>query len=86
MTLDDIYHELTMLATYGDESFKQAATYVMQATQQAQAGQLSTDDLAEILKDTQRQLDVINEMSQLQFKETLNTCISGIMTLLGLVI
>ena len=47
----------------------------------AKAGQLSSAELKEILEDQQRQLQVVSEMSQLQFKETLNTILTGLITI-----
>ena len=85
MNMDQINQALSDLANSGDPAFAQAAQNIQQATQAAQAGQFSTQDLAELLKDTQRQLDVVQEMSQLQFKETLNTVISGLLTIIGAV-
>jgi membrane-bound lytic murein transglycosylase B len=85
MNMDQINQALSDLANCGDPAFAQAAQNIQQATQAAQAGQFSTQDLAELLKDTQRQLDVVQEMSQLQFKETLNTVISGLLTIIGAV-
>lgn len=78
MTLDEINQSLANLANSGDPTFANAATYVAQATQAAMSGQMSAQDLAETLKDMQRQMDIIQDMSQLEFKETLNTCINGI--------
>ena len=85
MTLDDINNQLATLANSGDPTFANAAQYVAQATQAAQSGQLSPQELAETLKDLQRQMDIIQDMSQLQFKETLNTCINGLLIIAGAV-
>jgi uncharacterized FlaG/YvyC family protein len=85
MTLDDINQELANLANCGDPTFANAAQYVAQATAAAQAGQLSPQDLAETLKDMQRQMDIIQDMSQLAFKEKLNTLINGIIFIAGAV-
>jgi hypothetical protein len=85
MTLDDINQELANLANCGDPTFANAAQYVAQATAAAQAGQLSTQDLAETLRDMQRQMDIIQDMSQLAFKEKLNTLINGIIFIAGAV-
>ena len=83
MTLDEINNQLAQLANCGDPQFAQAAQYVAQATQAAQSGQLSPQELAETLKDVQRQMEIIQDMSQLQFKETLNTCINGLLLIAG---
>ena len=85
MTLDDINNQLAALANSGDPTFANAAQYVAQATAAAQAGQMSTADLAEMLKDMQRQMDIIQDMSQLAYKETLNNCINGLIMIAGAV-
>ena len=85
MNLDQINQQLAQLVNSGDPVFADAANYVAQATQAAQAGQMSPQDLAEILKDVQRQINIIDDMNQLQFKETLNTCINGIIMIAGAV-
>jgi uncharacterized FlaG/YvyC family protein len=85
MTLDDINQQLAALANSGDPTFANAANYVAQAVQAVHAGQMSPQDLAEMLKDMQRQMDIIQDMSQLQFKETLNTCINGLIVIAGAV-
>lgn len=84
MTLDDISNQLYNLANSGDPEFAQAATYVAQVAQAVQSGQMSTAEMAEILRDVQRQLSIIDDMSRLAFKETLNSCITGLITLAGL--
>ena len=85
MTLDDINQQLAALANSGDQTFADAANYVAQAVQAVHAGQMSPQDLAEMLKDMQRQMDIIQDLSQLQFKETLNTCINGLILIAGAV-
>jgi hypothetical protein len=85
MTLDDINQQLAALANCGDPTFANAANYVAQATQAVHAGQMSPSELAEMLKDMQRQMEIIQDMSQLQFKETLNTCINGLIMIAGAV-
>ena len=78
MTIDEINQQLANLATCGDPQFAQAAQYVAQATAAAQAGQMTPQELTETLQDLQRQLDIIQDMGQLQLKETLNTVINGL--------
>ena len=85
MTLDDINQQLAALANSGNQTFADAANYVAQAVQAVHAGQMSPQDLAEMLKDMQRQMDIIQDMSQLRFKETLNTCINGLIVIAGAV-
>jgi len=83
MTLDEINNQLASLVNCGDPTFANAAQYVAQAAQAAQSGQLSSQELAETLKDIQRQMEIIQDMNQLQFKEVLNTAINGLLILAG---
>jgi len=85
MTLDDINNILASFATCNDPTFVNVANYVAQASQAAQAGQLTPQELAETLKDLQRQMEIIQDMQQLQYKETLNTAINGILAIVGAV-
>lgn len=81
MTLDELQQGLAEIANSGDSIFAQAANTVQELTEQAKAGQLSSAELKEILEDTQRQLSIINEMNQLEFKEKLNTILTGLITI-----
>jgi len=78
MTIDEINQQLAALANCGDPQFAQVAQYVAQATAAAQAGQMSPQELTETLQDMQRQMQIIQDMGQLQLKETLNTVINGL--------
>ena len=46
---------------------------------------MSPQDTAEILRDAQRQLAILDDMSALSFKETLNACITGLIMIAGAV-
>ena len=81
MTLDELQQQLADLVNSGDPVFANAAQQVNELTEQAKAGQLSSSELKEILEDIQRQLSIINEMSQLEFKEKLNTVLTGLITI-----
>jgi len=85
MTLDQIQQTLADIANSGDPTFSQFATDINQVVEQAKSGQMSPQDTAEILKDAQRQLAILDDMTQLQFKETLNTCITGLIMIAGAV-
>ena len=85
MTLDQIQSQLAAMATSGDPTFAVFAQQINDIVEQAKAGQMTPQDTAEILKDAQRQLAILNDMSQLQFKETLNTCITGLIMIAGAV-
>ena len=85
MTLDEIQHQLAAMANAGDPTFSKFANDINQVVEQAKVGQLSNSDVAEILKDAQNQLSILEDMSQLSFKETLNTCITGLIMIAGAV-
>ena len=81
MTLDELQQQLADLVNSGDPVFANAAQQVNELTEQAKAGQLSSAELKEILEDMQRELSIINEMSQLEYKEKLNTVLNGLITI-----
>jgi membrane-bound lytic murein transglycosylase B len=81
MTLDEIYQELTNLVNCGDQTISDAANFVGQVTTQAHQGQMSPAELTETLQDVQRQIQIIQDMNSLEFKEKLNTLINGIITI-----
>lgn len=85
MTLDQIYADLQELTRCGDPTFSNAANFVGSLAQQAQSGAMPAEELAELLKDVQRQINIIEDMSQLAFKEKLNTCINGLIAIAGVV-
>ena len=85
MTLDDINQQLASLVNSGDQQFASAAQFVQQTIQQVQAGQLSSDEAKEVLGDVQKQLDIIQDMNQMAFKETLNTVINGLIDIVSAV-
>ena len=85
MTLDEIHSQLAAMANAGDPTFSKFANDINQVVEQAKVGQLSNADVAEILRDAQSQLAILEDMSQLSFKETLNTCITGIIMIAGAV-
>jgi len=85
MTIDDINNILASFANCDDPTFVNAANYVAQASQAAQAGQMTPQELAETLKDLQRQMEIIQDMQQLQYKERLNTAINGLLAIIGAV-
>jgi hypothetical protein len=85
MTLDELQQQLADLTNSGDPVFAQAAYNIQQMVEAAKAGQLSPPELKEILLDQQRQLSVVNEMSQLRFKEQLNTVLTGLIIVASVV-
>jgi hypothetical protein len=78
MNLDQLQQRLADLTTCGDPVFAQAADNIQQIVEAAKTGQLPPAELKEILLDQQRQLSIIDEMSQLSLKEQLNTILTGL--------
>jgi hypothetical protein len=81
MDLNQLQQQLADLTNCGDPVFAQAAANIQQMVEATKANQLAPAELKEILLDQQRQLQVVSEMSQLQFKETLNTILTGLITI-----
>jgi hypothetical protein len=81
MNLNELQQQLADIANSGDPVFSNAANNIQQMVEAAKAGQLASVELKEILLDQQRQLSIIDEMSQLSFKEKLNTILTGLITI-----
>jgi hypothetical protein len=86
MNLDNIQTVLAEIANSGDPTFSQFANDINQVVEQAKVGQMSNAEVKEILEDAQRQLAILNDMTQLSFKEKLNACITGLITIAGAVV
>jgi len=78
MNLDNIQSSLAEIANSGDETFSKFAHDINMIVEQAKVGQMSNSEVEEIMADAQSQLAILEDMSQLEFKEKLNACINGI--------
>ena len=85
MTLDEIQHQLYSITNAGDPTFANFAQQIQQVVEQAKAGQMSPQETAMILQDAQSQLAILQDMSELAFKEKLNTLINGLILIAGAV-
>lgn len=85
MDLNQLQQQLADLANSGDPVFANAADNIQQIVEAAKAGQMSSVELKEILLDQQRQLSIVSEMSQLEFKEKLNTILTGLIIIASVV-
>ena len=81
MNLDEINQHLANLVNSGDQAFANAAQFVQQVIQQLHTGQMSGSEAQEVLQDVQRQMEIIQDMSQMAMKETLNAVINGVIVL-----
>lgn len=83
MNFDAINNQLATLVSSTDQEFAAAAAQVQGLAQQIQAGQLSPAEFKELVADVQRQFNIVQDASRLQFKEVLNTCINGLITIIS---
>ena len=81
MNLDEIQSQLASLVNANDPTFSKFAHDINLIVEQAKVGQMSNEEVAEIMRDAQSQLAILEDMTDLAFKETLNTCINGIITI-----
>ena len=81
MNLDEINQHLANLVNSGDQQFANAASFVQQVMQQLHTGQMSGSEAQEVLQDVQRQMEIIQDMNQMSYKETLNTVINGVIAI-----
>jgi hypothetical protein len=72
---------LAEIVNSGDPVFAEFANNINQIVEQAKAGSMSNEEVAEIMADAQRQLAILEDMSQLAFKEKLNAVITGLITI-----
>jgi hypothetical protein len=85
MNLDSLQHELAEIVNSGDPIFATFAQQINEIVEQAKAGHMTGTETKEILEDAQRQLGILEDMSQLALKEKLNTVITGLIKLAALV-
>jgi hypothetical protein len=78
MNLDTIQSQLAEITNSGDPTFAKFANDINMIVEQAKVGQMSNSEVEEIMADAQSQLAILEDMSQLEFKEKLNTCINGL--------
>jgi hypothetical protein len=81
MNLNEIQSHLASIANSGDPVFAEFARNIDSIVEQAKAGSMSNEEVAEIMADAQRQLAILEDMSQLAFKEKLNAVITGLITI-----
>ena len=81
MTLDNIQTNLAEIVNSGDPVFAEFANNINSVVEQAKAGQMTNEEVAEIMADAQRQLAILQDMTDLAFKEKLNVLITGLITI-----
>jgi hypothetical protein len=78
MNLNEIQSQLASIANSGDPVFAEFANNINSIVEQAKSGSMSNAEVEEIMADAQRQLAILEDMSDLAFKEKLNAVITGL--------
>ena len=64
-----------------DENTRMVATATRAYTEELQAGNVSQAEYAELLRDLQRQITIVENMSQFETKQRLNTAITALVAI-----
>ena len=72
---------LHILNNPDDENTKMVATATRAYTEELRAGNVSQAEYAELLQDLQRQIIIVENMSQFETKQRLNTAITALVTI-----
>ena len=64
-----------------DENTRMVATATAAYGEELQAGNISQAEYAELLRDLQRQIIIVENMSQFETKQRLNTAITALITI-----
>ena len=72
---------LHILKNPDDENTRMVATATRAYTEELQAGNISQSEYAELLRDLQRQIIIVENMSQFETKQRLNTAITALVTI-----
>ena len=72
---------LHILNNPDDENTRMVATATNAYTEELQAGNISQAEYAELLRDLQQQITIVENMSQFETKQRLNTAISALVTI-----
>jgi hypothetical protein len=81
MTLDNIQSNLIEIVNSGDPVFAEFARNINSIVEQAKTGQMTNEEVAEIMADAQSQLAIMEDMNDLAFKQKLNVVITGLITI-----
>ena len=72
---------LHILNNPDDENTRMVATATRAYTEELQAGNISQSEYAELLQDLQRQIIIVENMSQFETKQRLNTAITALVAI-----
>ena len=72
---------LHILNNPDDENTRMVATATATYTEELKTGNISQAEYAELLRDLQRQIIIVENMSQFETKQRLNTAITALVTI-----
>jgi len=72
---------LHVLNNSDDENTRMVATATNAYTEELRAGNISQSEYAELLQDLQQQIVIVENMSQFETKQRLNTAITALITI-----
>ena len=72
---------LHILNNPDDDNTRMVATATRAYTEELQAGNISQAEYAELLRDLQRQITIVENMSQFETKQRLNTAITALVAI-----
>ena len=72
---------LHILNNPDDDNTRMVATATATYTEELKAGNISQAEYAELLRDLQRQIIIVENMSQFETKQRLNTAITALVTI-----
>ena len=72
---------LHILNNPDDENTRMVATATAAYTEELRAGNISQTEYSELLQDLQRQIIIVENMSQFETKQRLNTAITALITI-----
>ena len=72
---------LHILNNPDDENTRMVATATAAYTEELRAGNISQTEYSELLQDLQRQIIIVENMSQFETKQRLNTAITALVTI-----
>ena len=73
--------ETEILNNPDDENTRMVATATAAYTEELRAGNVSQAEYAELLRDLQRQITIVENMSQFETKQRLNTAITALVAI-----
>jgi polyhydroxyalkanoate synthesis regulator phasin len=84
MSIQNLEHELMMLAASNDPVIQTEANTVGEYTEMIKAGKLSNDEYIELLHDVQHTISIHQNMSEMEAKERLNVAINALISIASL--